>query len=1422
MNEEMNNLFKEFENLINNTIKIKLKNIFYHNYNLVKQALDEEKSFFDDKSKIFWFKNLYMGSSFRDKYYNYSNITEQIYVSSLNDLPKIAKNYFEKIKKEAENKVKDGINSLQKYYFVDKLFKEYFINFEDIKNGILNSLFDESKFLLKSSQIESDSTNIINDEITNIYQEQKISTETYYYKLLGRARGIRDTKSDFIFRFYVPFPIDEYYSIKHYNYTDELERNLTNINNYMLSETNKIIKKYISKFDKYLTNYIKITQDLYTYLHNNINSKINNLNNIEYLTNNYKLIFSDILSNNSNYKLLENLYKNSLPNISLYFTNIENNINLIHEDYFKFHYLKDHNEFLEFPEEIIFKINQFMNELNITLKSIKNNINYIYRNKITNAIESTNQFIENFHEKNFKYIEQNINKNKMLYLYINPRYNYINNLFQNCKTIYKSLINDFYKESNQNIYLKINNNDFILNDDNYNDNISLILNNYSNYILYFQKTIEENFTNQGYENNDLNYSNYNFIVSKLRRGLYYTKSLINNIKDTFNSLQYDIILNTTIINIYDDIVNEKDILNLYNSSIYKLNNINEKNMNNIEQIYQQFSNNTKNYYNFNNDILPIINDFKNIIKFENDDFLKNITYDNNQTINYLDILLDEFNYTLYDQLIYNDNIYYNLSFEFNKLYNEYYNIIDNSFNDYKNKIKAFKSNNTLHKCLRDYLKILQDEKRNYFKEIINQKAKSYNLELLYRTINLGEYVESIMKKEYEEEELKYGYLYVDLYEYSDIFINNISSIISALKNKVQNKLENIYNIYNKILIDESKKIPQINSNNSLDSAIIIQDFDVEHKKKLNNAIQKIISIIKSSYLDENYLINYFAKYYKLQDYQIDIDELSFNFEIFEEEIGILQRKFGDNEYKEFLIILLKDSFNNSYYNFSNYFLKQQIANNINISINYKIEVLIDYIIEKIKNEYNYYSLLLNNTDDLGNSSKLAVNNLYLNFYNNLNETVNEFVENLFDLNLPLFYKEIKNSFRNNFLNYYYKEENEYDIKIFNLNKYFKEIILTDSFNNSLNSLSDKIINEVINKEIKQTINNLINTKIKSLKKLISDIRKNILKILEDKFENSINENMTEINNLIIKHNEIIKLQNKKYIFEPNDNLTNLSDDFFINILGPPLNIIKEKYDTIESDLLNEIIKLINEFPDFCTVIKNNINITDKFEILGDIFNEIRNNLIAYGDELNEDFDSIFNKIIHYAYINGLDIYDKSCEDSFCAVHSDPNEIIENRNLNEKQEIKFNNYSNINKNNLFLKGNKNIHFNRKLEYDHNMGSLSVDDVILYLFKIEKILYNFNGTYLGEKFKQMNKTMYSYVSIIGDILLEKLKNSIDKTSSKFLTILTENSYKILEQNIYRQYYEIEEYIQEKCNYTTININYFNEQLNTILLLNLKFLL
>ena len=62
-----------------------------------------------------------------------------------------------------------------------------------------------------------------------------------------------------------------------------------------------------------------------------------------------------------------------------------------------------------------------------------------------------------------------------------------------------------------------------------------------------------------------------------------------------------------------------------------------------------------------------------------------------------------------------------------------------------------------------------------------------------------------MNKEYEEEELNCSSHYIDIYEYSDIFINNIKLEILSVKNEVQNKLKDIYNIYNKTLIMKAIK-----------------------------------------------------------------------------------------------------------------------------------------------------------------------------------------------------------------------------------------------------------------------------------------------------------------------------------------------------------------------------------------------------------------------------------------------------------------------------------------------------------------------------------------------------------------------------------------------------------------------------------------
>ena len=137
------------------------------------------------------------------------------------------------------------------------------------------------------------------------------------------------------------------------------------------------------------------------------------------------------------------------------------------------------------------------------------------------------------------------------------------------------------------------------------------------------------------------------------------------------------------------------------------------------------------------------------------------------------------------------------------------------------------------------------------------------MELLNITINLGEYIESIMKKKYEEEDYKYNYYYIKIDEYSDNFINNISSIMLSLKNEVQSKLKEIYYRYNETLINESNKIPQININNSLDSINIIQDFEEEKKIIFNKIKSSIDSKIKINYLDEYFMNKYFERCYKL-------------------------------------------------------------------------------------------------------------------------------------------------------------------------------------------------------------------------------------------------------------------------------------------------------------------------------------------------------------------------------------------------------------------------------------------------------------------------------------------------------------------------------------------------------------------------------
>ena len=79
-----------------------------------------------------------------------------------------------------------------------------------------------------------------------------------------------------------------------------------------------------------------------------------------------------------------------------------------------------------------------------------------------------------------------------------------------------------------------------------------------------------------------------------------------------------------------------------------------------------------------------------------------------------------------------------------------------------------------------------------------------------------------------------------------------------------------------------------------------------------------------------------------------------------------------------------------------------------------------------------------------------------------------------------------------------------------------------------------------------------------------------------------------------------------------------------------------RYNSIEGQILGEVVNVINGFPNFKEEIKNKLNIEGALQFIKVIFNETLDSLLKYQNYLNEDIDTYINKLVHYTFINGLD------------------------------------------------------------------------------------------------------------------------------------------------------------------------------------------
>ena len=845
--------------------------------------------------------------------------------------------------------------------------------------------------------------------------------------------------------------------IKNLYYNNIYANNLTLVktkidysDNELVQETNNISSNFIKKFENYLGNIISYIQNLYSNLYQKVENKIQN-SKIKILLDNYKNNFNNIMNENENNNILQKINNIEL-NLNNNLHELEKNINLLNETYFNLYYLPNNEQFIEYPEEIIFKINQFQKELIYNTDNIIKVMTKIYKNRINTIKKSTNLYINNIINQDYKYILTNINSTNVLSKYSLTKYNELKIFFENCISIVKSKNNQIYNEDN----INLEENNIFSYIHNYNKSINEIINKSSNFIYYLEDIINQTFMipsenctyninnytyNYTYNNTDNytmdndtyinetlynfslcqkekkhigeNYSKYNYNIVKLRSGIFYTKTLFENIDSFFDDINIENILNINKIIYYDNLLNDKNVFNFYNESNDILNQIKkEGNKLIIEGPLQKFIEYLNNIYIYDNDYSNLLKKFKEIISLKNNDYNNNITDKKEDIIGNVFLSLNEFNKTLLKQasFINNYNVYNINQTYFKNIYNNYYSLIEDLFKEYKNKINSLGDNYKFHNLIKKIFKKSFDKKKEYYKDIINEYSNYYILNVFDSLYDIGEYQSNNIQNLFNKYELSKKYEYVEIYEINtSSYKNKIISIINYLESKIKEKLKNIYDNFYKIFNKNITMYVNINFveqlNNNYTTCLEYKD-----RESFNNKIEFINIIFENCSNEtnitdiENYSLNEKINYIKENGCLSDTDNISF---------------YNNIEY----INHYNNCYNHNYYNYTAFYF-----NNFDNTYKSELDNIMNEILNEIKNNYIDENYLY----------KYFVNNYELEPYKNIE--INETESYLEDIETMIIYM---NNNKNDELQYY----------LFNS--------LIDSFNSSyFNLFNNFIINEL--------------------------------------------------------------------------------------------------------------------------------------------------------------------------------------------------------------------------------------------------------------------------------------------------------------------------------------------------------------------------
>ena len=347
-------------------------------------------------------------------------------------------------------------------------------------------------------------------------------------------------------------------------------------------------------------------------------------------------------------EIAENEINFDEKNIEFYLQNVHNKTNDIETDFFENYYLKNFSSYLEYPVEVLYKVINMENELKSSSEIVKRQINYIMNKKIWRIKDENYYFIAKTQEFFSKLIKSNLKKVKIF---------------------------DYYKEKRLQLklgkilekynYNNINGKD-ILTENNYINNIKKTINEYKNIVSNIEKRISNDWIfkncteiidtfNTDSENktrlicleyknkSSLNYNEYNFNVVKIRVGIYYIKYLYENFESLFDNFNFDFLINTSLIIQMDEIINDKNILNLYEKSLKKIAEFNQESEDLLDDYFDYFKEDINETIKNELDFTENFKKFAKILKFTENNFIFEVNKKINESTSELLELLHNYN-----------------------------------------------------------------------------------------------------------------------------------------------------------------------------------------------------------------------------------------------------------------------------------------------------------------------------------------------------------------------------------------------------------------------------------------------------------------------------------------------------------------------------------------------------------------------------------------------------------------------------------------------------------------------------------------------------------------------------------------------------------------------------------------------------------